>query len=92
LGRHDRVPSCKAIKTWVENFGETALKKKPLEAQQTQQTPQNIEAVRTSFKKSSRRFVRKQVVALDLRRTTVRRILYTMVLTSNLTKFKLCMS
>ncbi|KAL4112988.1 hypothetical protein QTP88_016699 [Uroleucon formosanum] len=59
LGRHDHVPSCKAIKSWVENFEETgsALKKKPPGAQRTQRTPQNIEAVRTSFEKSPRRSV-----------------------------------
>jgi len=78
LGRHERVPSCKAIKTWVKNFEETgsALKKKPLGAKRTQRTPQNIEAVRTSFEKSPRRSVRKQAAALDLRRTTVCRILH----------------
>ncbi|KAL4097371.1 hypothetical protein QTP88_022160 [Uroleucon formosanum] len=59
LGRHDRVPSCKAIKSWVENFKKTgsALKKKPPGAQRTQRTPQNIKAVRTSFEKSPRRSV-----------------------------------
>jgi len=78
LGRHDRVLSCIAIKTWVNNFEETgsALKKKPPGAQRTQRTPENIEAVRTSFEKSPRRSVRKQAAALDLRRTTVRRILH----------------
>ncbi|KAL4096758.1 hypothetical protein QTP88_021649 [Uroleucon formosanum] len=63
LGGHDRVPSCKAVKSWVENFEEagSALKKKPPGAQQTQRTPQNIEAVQTSFEKSPRRSLKTRI-------------------------------
>ena len=46
LGRHGRVPSKHAIKTWIKNFEETvsALKKKPTGRPRSARTPQNIEA------------------------------------------------
>ena len=50
LGRHGRVPSKHAIKTWIKNFEETgsALKKKPTGRPRSARTPQNIVAVRVS--------------------------------------------
>jgi hypothetical protein len=75
VGRHARVPSCHAIKTWVKNFEETgsALKKKPSGGQRI---PENIEAVRASIGRSAQRPARKHAAALILNRTTVCRILH----------------
>ena len=66
LGRHGRVPSKHAIKTWIKNFEETgsALKKKPTGRPRSAPTPQNIEAVRVSVLRSPRRSVRKLAAAV----------------------------
>ena len=68
LGRHDRVPSKNAIKSWIKNFEETgsALKKKPTGRPRSACTPQNIEAVRVSVLRSPRRSVRKLSAAVRL--------------------------
>jgi transposase len=78
LGRHARVPTSHAINTWVKNFEETgsALKKKPPGGHRTQRTPENIEAVRASIGRSPQRSARKHASALNLNRTTIRRILH----------------
>ena len=77
-GRHGRVPSKHAIKTWIKNSEETgsALKKKPTGRPRSARTPQNIEAVRVSVLRSSRRSVRKLVAAVRLSRECARRILH----------------
>jgi hypothetical protein len=47
------VPSAHAIKTWVNNFGETgSTVKKKGGSVKTVHTPQNIDAVRASFEQS----------------------------------------
>lgn len=78
LGRHGRVPSKHAIKTWIKNFEETgsALKRKPTGRPRSARTPQNIEAVRVLVLRSPRRSVRKQAAAVRLSRESVRRILH----------------
>ena len=78
LGRHGRVPSKHAIKTWIKNFEKTgsALKKKETGRPRSARTPQNIEAVRVAVLRSPRRSVRKIAAAVRLSRECVRRILY----------------
>jgi transposase len=78
LGRHGRVPSKHAIKTWIKNSEETgsALKKKPTGRLRSARTPHIIEAVRVSVLRSPRRSVRKPAAAVRLSRECVRRILH----------------
>jgi len=78
LGRHGRVPSKHAIKTWIKNFEETGsvLKKKPTGRPRSARTPQNIEAVSVSVLRSPRRSVLKLAAAIRLSRECVRRILH----------------
>ena len=54
IHRNSKVPSAHAIKTWVNNFEETGSSvKKKGGSIKTVRTPQNIEAVRASFKQKS---------------------------------------
>ena len=51
IHRNSKVPSAHAIKTWVNNFKETgSTVKKKCGSVKTVHTPQNIDAVRASFK------------------------------------------
>jgi hypothetical protein len=78
LGRHGRVPSKHAIKTWIKNFAETgsALKKKLTRWLRSARTSQNIEAVSISVLRSPRRSVLKLAAVVRLSREGVRRILH----------------
>jgi len=54
--QNSKMPSAYAIKTWVNNFEETSSTvKKKGGSVKTVRTPQNIDAVRASFKQSPRR-------------------------------------
>lgn len=77
LGRHDRVPSAHAIKTWIRNFEETgsAMKKKPRGRVRTVRTPDNIQAVREAVIRSPHRSIRRHSASLQVHSSSVRRIL-----------------
>lgn len=77
LGRHDRVPSAHAIKTWIHNFEESgsAMGKKPPGRARTIRTPVNIQAVRDAVIRSPHRSIRRHAASLQLHSSSVRRIL-----------------
>lgn len=74
LERHLRVPSCYAIKTWVEIFEEmsSTLIKKPTRCQRFQQISENNESVRAAIGRSAQRSAKKHTAILNL---NLRRIL-----------------
>jgi len=64
LGRHDCIPSCHAIKTWVKNFEGTGLalkKKNPPGRNRACRSAENIEAVQTKVGRNPRRSLMKNI-------------------------------
>ena len=56
IHRNSKVPSARAIKTWINNFEVTgSTVKKKGGSVKTVRTPQNIDAVRASLEQSPRR-------------------------------------
>ena len=72
IHRNSKVPSAHAIKTWVNNFEETGSSvKKKGGSIKTVRTPQNIDAVRASFKQSPRRSAVRHSKKLGLSESSV---------------------
>jgi len=77
IHRNSKVPSAHAIKTSVNNFEETgSTVNKKGGSVKTVRTPQNIDAVRTSFEQSPRRSAVRHSKKLGLSEGSVRRILH----------------
>jgi len=74
IHRNSKVPSAHVIKTWVNNFEETGSTEGG--SVKTVHTPQNINAVRVSFKQSPRRSAVRHSKKLGLSEISVRRILH----------------
>ena len=76
IGRDGAVPDRKTIMRWVTAFRTTGIitKKKPPGPVRTVITPENTERVRAAVLQSPRRSVRKHAQALQINRSSVRRI------------------
>jgi len=75
--RNSQVPSAHAIKTWVNNFEETgSIVKKKGGSVKPVRTPQNFDAVRASFERSSRRSAVRHSKKLGLSESSDRRVLH----------------
>ena len=77
IHQNSKVPSAHAIKTWVNNFEETgSTVKKKGGSVKTVRTPQNTDAVRTSFEQSPRRLAVHHSKKLGLSESSIKHILH----------------
>jgi len=84
IHRNSKVPSVRALKTWVNNFekpGSTVKKK--VGSVKTVRTPQNIDAVRASLEQRPRLSAVRHSKKLGLSESSVRRILHCSTLFCN---------
>ena len=76
VGRRGADPNGKTIMRWVDSFRTTGIanNKKPTSLKLTVTTPENTERVRAAVLQSPRRSMRKQAQALQIFRSSIRRI------------------
>lgn len=78
IPRHGQVPSAHAINSWVPKFEDTSFILNLMHSgvRRTVRTAENVERVQAAVKRCLRRSSRKQASALNIRNTSVLRILH----------------